>query len=214
MHFLRGGFGIELFVNGFLPWLVYSLAQPEMGRVHALMASAIPPIIWSAIELVRNRRLDALSILVLAGIGLSLAAFFGGGGYRMLQLREHLAPGVIALAFLGSVAIKRPLLVVIARAAVKRRSPEDAEKFEREIANERVRRLLTRLNLGIGFLLLLQVVIAVILVFALPIREFLIVSPIINYTIAGLFLGAMLYMKPKLVAALKAAKQDRNESTA
>jgi hypothetical protein len=38
-RFLRSGFGIELFVIGFLPWLVYTRAQPELGRIDALIAA-------------------------------------------------------------------------------------------------------------------------------------------------------------------------------
>lgn len=113
---LRGGLGAAILVNAVLPWLVYTWAQPDLGRVHALMASALPPIAWSVIQLVRKKRIDALSMFALAGIGLSLAAFFGGGLYRMLGLREHRVTGVIGLAVLGSVAVNRPMVIVLARA--------------------------------------------------------------------------------------------------
>ncbi len=211
VRFIRSGQAVDMAINLVCPWLVYTLTEPSLGKVHALMASAIPPIIWSLIEFAWKRRIDALSILVLAGIGLSLLAFLGGGGYRMLQLREHLVPAVIALALLGSVAIKRPLLVVFARAAAKRISKEESEKLERELKNERVWRLVNRLNLFIGAFLLLQVAIAVSLIFILPIKEFLIVSPIVNYTMLGLLAGAFLYFKPRIVAVFKAAKQSQPE---
>lgn len=212
--FIRSGHAVEMVINIAGPALVYYWAEPSLGRVHALIASAIPPIVWSVIQLIRNRRLDALSMIVLGGIALSLLAFFGGGGYRMLQLREHLLPALTAFVFIGSVAIKRPLFVAIARSVARRASHEKAEKLEQELKNEHVMRLLSRLTLAIGFILLLEVVIAVILVFAIPVKEFLVVSPIINYTIAGLFLAGLLYLKPKLKAAFKEAGQDRPESSA
>lgn len=210
--FVRSGQAVEMAINIAGPALVYYWAEPSLGRVHALMASAIPPIIWSVIQLIRKRRLDALSMIVLGGIALSLLAFLGGGGYRMLQLREHLVPAVIALVLLGSVAIGRPLLVVLARSAAKRISHKEAEKLERELKSERVVRLITRLNLGVGFLLLLQVVIAVILIFVLPVQEFLVVSPIVNYTMMGLALACLLYLKPKLIAVFKEAEQRQPEA--
>ena len=213
---LRGGFVFELFVNGFLPWLVYTWAEPGMGRVHALMASAIPPIAWSIVEFVRKRRIDAFSIFVLAGIVLSLLAFFGGGSYRMLEMREHLVNGVIALALLGSVVIKRPILAVLGRAMAIRKSPADAEKFERKLKNPRVVRLMTRLTLGMGLLLLVKCAIVVGLVFTLPVREFLIVSPILSYALIGLVLMGALYAKrhvaPKLRAELAEAEQRKQKS--
>lgn len=213
INFIRSGHAADLAVNLLGPWLVYSWTEPNLGRVHALMASAIPPIIWSVTELIRKRRLDALSLIVLGGIALSLLAFVGGGGYRMLQLREHLVPAVIAFLFIGSAVIKRPLLVVLARSATKRLPPEKAAKAERELKDAHKIRLVTRLNLGLGLFLLLQVVVAVILVFVLSVKEFLIVSPIVNYAVLGLLLACTLYMKPKLVAIFKEAEQGQSESS-
>ncbi|MGA7965039.1 MAG: VC0807 family protein [Gammaproteobacteria bacterium] len=210
--FMRSGHAADMVINLVGPWLVYSWAEPSLGRVHALMASAIPPIIWSVIQLIRNRRLDALSMIVLGGIALSLLAFFGGGGYRMLQLREHLLPAVTAFVFIGSVAIKRPLFVAVARSVARRMSHEKAEELERKLKKEYVVRLLTRLTLAIGFVLILQVVIAVILVFTIPVKEFLIVSPIINYTMAGLLVAGLLYLKPKMTAAVKDSEQAEPEA--
>lgn len=213
IRFVRSGHAAEMVVNVVGPYLVYTWAEPSLGRVHALMISAIPPIVWSVIELIRNRRLDALSMIVLGGIALSLLAFFGGGSYRMLQLREHLVPAVTALVFIGSVLIKRPLFVAIARAAARRASDGQADKLERDLKNERVLRLLSRLTLGIGFILLLQVIIAVILLFALPIKQFLVVSPIVNYAMAGLLVAGLLYLKPKMIAVFKDARQAELEAS-
>jgi len=204
---LRGGLGGAVLVNAVLPWLVYTWARPDLGRVHALMASALPPIAWGVIQLVRKKRIDALSIFALAGIGLGLAAFFGGGSYRMLELREHLVTGVTGLAILGSVAIKRPMVIVLARAAAKEKSQPEVEKFESRLKRPGVRHLLTRLTLGAGFFLLIETAIAIGLVFTLSIREFLIVSPILNYALLGLAVGALLiYFRPKLRAAFGEAE--------
>ncbi|HEX5419075.1 MAG TPA: hypothetical protein VFY39_03680 [Gammaproteobacteria bacterium] len=58
--------------------------------MHALMAASAPPIVWAIAEFARRRRIDALSILVLAGVGLSLLVYLSGGSVRVLQLREKL----------------------------------------------------------------------------------------------------------------------------
>ena len=97
--------GLELLVNFIGPFAIYSLLDPKYGDVKALMASSAPPIAWSLVEFIRRRRVDALSILVLAGIALSLLAFLGGGGVKFLQLREKLVTAAIGLVFLGSAAI-------------------------------------------------------------------------------------------------------------
>jgi hypothetical protein len=192
MFFLRNGFGIEILINMVLPWLIYMEAQPALGRVHALMVSALPPLAWSAVQLAVKKRLDALSILVIAGIVLSLAAFFGGGSFRMLELREHLVTGLIGLVFVGSVMIGWPLLDVLLRAMMQGKSQADAAVLARRLEN---RRQVRGLTLAIGSLLLLQTMVAISLVFTLPVRQFLIVSPLLSYALLGMFVGAVLYLR-------------------
>ncbi len=209
------GFGVEILVNFALPYLIYVQAKPEIGRVHALMASSLPPIAWSAVQLARKRRVDALSMLVIAGIGLSLLAFLGGGSFRFLELREHLVTALIGLVFIGSVAIKRPLVYELARATMERKSREDAEKFQKLRETQRFRRTMTVMTLAIGSLMLVQTAVAIYLVFTLPVREFLIVSPIVNYTIIGaLILGGFVYVKrQRHRAAVARAAQDQRVSS-
>lgn len=122
---------IELCVNVALPYFVYALAESHIGQVHALLAASLPPILWSAMEFAHKRRIDAVSLLVLAGIVLSLLAFFGGGSARFLQLRENLVTGLIGLAFLGSAAIGHPLIYHLARAGKLRESPAEANDLKR-----------------------------------------------------------------------------------
>jgi hypothetical protein len=205
-------FGVEALVNFALPYLIYIGAKPDLGRVHALMASSLPPIAWSAIQLVRKRRVDALSMLVVAGIGLSLIGFLGGGSFRFLELREHLVTGLIGLVFLGSAAIKRPLVYELSRAAMVRKSRAQAEKFEQLRDKPEFRRTMTILTLVIGFWMLAQTTVACILVFMMPVREFLIVSPVVNYVSLGaLFVGMFLYVRQrKRRAAAARAAQDQN----
>lgn len=204
MNLLRRDFVTEIIINAALPWLVYILAQPSMGSVHALMASSLPPLAWSALQFARKKRIDALSMLVLAGIGLSLVAFFGGGSFRTLELREHLVNGVIGLVFLGSAAVKRPILVVLVQSKMKGKTQVETAKLQ-SLLDER-RGLATRLTLVLGFLMLIETAIAVILVFSLPVREFLIVSPILNYAVLGFFVGVAMYTRLKARAAAAKAK--------
>ena len=93
---------VEGIVNFIGPYVIYALTKKDLGEVGALMASSAPPIIWSLIEFARHRRVDALSILVLAGIALSLLAFLGGGGPKFLQMRERMVTALIGLAFVVS----------------------------------------------------------------------------------------------------------------
>src|SRR4051812_76476 len=121
---------VEALVNFILPFVIYNYAEGPLGDVRALLASSAPPILWSLVEFARHRRLDALSVLVVCGIALSLLALLGGGGARFLQLREKLVTGAIGLAFLGSALIGKPLIYELARASMRRKSDGEAEQFE------------------------------------------------------------------------------------
>jgi hypothetical protein len=185
---------VEALVNFVLPFAIYSYAEAPLGDVKALLASSGPPILWSVVEFARHRRLDALSMLVLGGIALSLLAMLGGGGVKFLQLREKLVTGVIGLVFVGSALIRKPLIYELARASMRRKSEGEAQEFEALQVHAGFRRTMTAMTLVWGFGLLADVAVSVVLVFALSIREYLIVNPILGYgTIGGLSLWSALY---------------------
>ena len=178
--------GGEALVNFILPFALYTLTKASLGHVHALMASSAPPVAWSVVEFVRRRRVDALSLLVLAGIGLSLLAFLGGGGVRFLQLREKLVTGLIGLVFLSSAAFGRPLIYYLARATRTRRQAPDLADFEARRHDAGFKRAMKLMTLVWGFGLVADTAVGVVLVFTLSIRAYLIASPILGYSTMGL----------------------------
>ncbi|MFM0200068.1 hypothetical protein PQR53_09325 [Paraburkholderia fungorum] len=194
---LRPGFVLELAVNFLLPWLAYRLALPRLGETGALIASAVPPIVWSLIELVRFRRVDALSVMVVAGIVLSVAAMALGGSPRMLLLRESLVSGAVGVVFLLSLPMRRPLIFYLARATVAREMEGGAERFE-ALWRERpalvsAMRLMT-LVWGLG--LTGETALRAWMALTWPIERFLVVSPFIGYGIYGaLTLWTLWYRK-------------------
>jgi hypothetical protein len=185
---------VELAVNFVLPFVIYNYAQGPLGDVRALLLSSGPPILWSLVEFYRHRRLDALSLLVIGGIALSLLAMLGGGGARFLQLREKLVTGLIGLAFVGSALIGKPLVYELARATMRRKSESEAQEFEALQVHAGFRRTMTFMTLVWGFGLLADVAVSVALVFKLSIREYLVVNPILGYATTGaLALWTFLY---------------------
>jgi hypothetical protein len=193
---MLGSIAIELLVNFLLPYVIYVKAEVGIGQVHALLAASLPPIVWSVIEFARKRRVDAVSILVLAGIVLSLLAFLGGGSARFLQLRENLVTGLIGLVFLGSAAVGHPLIYQLALAQKSRQSQTEASRFESLRDKPRFRRTMTIMTLVWGFGLVAQTIVSCLLVFQISISHYLLVSPIIGYgTMGGLALWNFLYVK-------------------
>ena len=175
----------EVMVNFILPFVIYVWAEHPLGEVRALLASSAPPILWSLVEFARHRRIDALSMLVLAGILLSVLAVLGGGSVRFLQLREKLVTVVIGLIFLGSVILGRPLIYELARANMLRKSKAEAAQFEALRVHAGFRRTVTIMTLGVGVGLIADAGVSVLLVFTLSIRDYLIVGPVVGSALLG-----------------------------
>ena len=194
---LRGpAVGLEVAVNFALPILIFDYFKPSLGDVHALMASSGPPILWSVGLLIIKRRLDAVSMLALAGIALSLLAYLGGGGVRVLQLREKLVTVSIGLVFLISAAIRRPLIFYLARATILRRSATEAEQFVALRDNAGFRRVMTVMTLVWGIGLLAEAAVSTALVFMLSVHDYLIAGPLIGYgTMGALALWTFFYAR-------------------
>ena len=189
-----GHMAVEALVNFVLPLAIFTYAEAPLGDVRALLASSLPPILWSLVEFARHRRLDALSVLVVSGIALSLLAMLGGGGARFLQLREKLVTAVIGLLFVGSALIGKPLVYELARASMRRKSEDEAQQFEALQVHAGFRRTMTVMTLAWGLGLLADVAVSVVLMFVLSIRQYLLVNPILGYgTMGGLSLWSFLY---------------------
>jgi len=180
-----GNIGIEVLANLVLPYVIYRETVHSMGEVHALLAASLPPIVWSGIEFARKRRVDAMSMLVLAGIVLSLVAFLGGGSVRFLQLREKLVTAIIGLVFLVSAAIGRPLIYQLARANMRRKSQREAEEFEKLREHQRFRRSMTVMTLVWGLGLVAEAAVGCLLVVSISVQRFLLISPILGYGTMG-----------------------------
>jgi hypothetical protein len=194
--------GLEVAVNFVLPFVVYSYASGSLGQVRALLAASAPPILWSIGVFIRQRKIDAISVLVLSGIALSLLAFAGGGGVKFLQLRENLVSGLVGLVFLGSAAIGKPLISYLARAGARRRGNLEAIDALRDDPGFRRDMTVATLVWGLGLLAVCAV--NCVLVFLVTIREFLLISAPIGYAAIGLLTAWMFWFVPRAMRQAKA----------
>lgn len=206
------GLIIDLAVNVVAPVLLYDALSDPLGEVRALLASSAPPLLWGIGSFVRSRRVDALSVLAMIGIALSLLAFVGGGSAQMLQMREKMVTLLIGSAFLISAAIGKPLIYPLARATVARESAQALADFEAKRDDRLLRHTVMVMTLAWGVGLLVDVAVSVTLIYSITVEEYLIVGPIIGYgTIGSLTLWTMLYRRhrARFAAHARAAqKQD------
>ncbi|MBV8970388.1 MAG: hypothetical protein JO331_15200 [Verrucomicrobia bacterium] len=192
----RSGIGLVLLVGGYaLPFLIYTIARSSVGSVHALLIASLPStaliIIGFAGILIgwaRTRRIDAVTVIALAGVVLSLLAFVlgvAGGGVRFLQLRGQLAKAVIGFVFLVSAAINKPLIYQLSRATIKRRSSAEAASFEAMRDSPAFRRAMMIMTLAWGTGLVVEAAISYLLTFVLTDQQYLLARPIMDSSSIG-----------------------------
>lgn len=191
---------LELAANILAPWGVYSLMAPHYGDTLALIGSAAPPLLWSILELLWRRRLDAISTVVVTGILLTVVATAFGGSPKLLQIRENAVTGLIGLVFLATLFFERPLVYHLAAATFARQGPEAAARLADFVATARGALFFRHLTILWGLGLVIQTVVMVWLVYLWPIGRYLLLSPVIGYGILGLLLAGTFWYRRWLAA--------------
>jgi len=194
----------ELTANFLAPYLVYQLLDARYGDVDALIASAMPPLAWSVFELIKTRRLDAISVIVVTSILFTVGATAMGGSARLIQIRDALVTGVIGVIFLASLALKRPMIFYLARATMARNTAGGAAEFEAMWLRPGVPTTFRVLTAVWGVGLVFQTAVMCWLAWIWPISRYLLLSPVIGYGIFGLLMAWSLWYRAKKIALARA----------
>jgi hypothetical protein len=137
------------------PLAAYSgLRSAGLTAVTALLLSGVFPAAGVAIAVVRNRRLDVVGALVLAGIAVGTIAGLVSHSPRLLLVEGSVPTGVFGLACLGSLWARRPLMFSF---ALEFNGPDTAKgrEMSRLWQHEGFRRVFRIITVvwGVGFLL-------------------------------------------------------------
>jgi len=178
---VRGQIASLVLINAIAPYLVYELTEPYVGGLAALALSAVPPGIEGVWSVLRKRKLDVASALVLGGIAVSLVLVALGGTERVLLLRDSLITSVLGLAIAISAAFPRPILYYLFR---------QVQGVEPELRAMRV------LSVVLGVGLVLEMAVRTAMVLEMTTDRFLLLSPFVQYGMtAALVAWTALYMR-------------------
>lgn len=151
----------------------YLLRELGVDEWVALAAGGAVSGLVLVVGLVRSRRVDGAAAFMLGLFAFGLATSFLTGDARFLIAKDSLISLVLGLVFLGSLAARRPLVLVL----VAKTAPAVGQRYEESPAVRRTVRFATLLW-GAG--LLVEAALRVLLVYALPVDVMVVGSPVLG----------------------------------
>jgi hypothetical protein len=188
----------SIVINGVLPFLIYWALKTYTSSSDflALVASGVPSLIDSIAGVIRRKRIDFLSGIVLLGIAVSLITIALGGSPKVYLVRESFFTAAFGLAYLISLLFPRPLSFYFARYFATGNHPENIVWFNSLWQYPQFRHSMRVTTIVWGIAFLLEAVTRTYLVITLSTEQFLVISPIVLYGITGtLIVWTFLYSR-------------------
>ncbi len=113
----RSGAARMLLVDIVLPLFVFRMARAAgLAEVWSLVISGLPPAAGVFFDWQRRRQIEAVGVVVMGGITLSLVLALLSDDPKIILLEGALATAVFAVAHLLSIRMRRPLIFYFAQA--------------------------------------------------------------------------------------------------
>jgi hypothetical protein len=193
----------SLVLNFVVPVLAYRVFRPHVATsAEALALGAAIPVAFTLGTLIWRRRLDPLGLLSVISFGISIGvSWLSGGSSLALELQEPVVTGIIGLACLISVAVRRPLHLVVVR-YLGRTNP----RFARIAADPAAQRNSLIGTAMIGSVFLAHATVVTVMALTLPTSTFLTLSHPVGLAVFGAgLLGLFWYRHRRQAHPAKAA---------
>jgi hypothetical protein len=175
----------SILVNGVLVFVIYLLVKhfTSASDIVALVISAIPAMIFTVVGLLRQRQVDVFGAFALITIAISIFLTFITGDPKLYQIRESLLTVLFGLICLVSLLFPKPIWFYIIRYFATGNKPDQIAVFNTAWQYPRFRTYIRNVTIFWGLIYVVEFPIRLVLVYTLPIAQFLAISPIIFYGI-------------------------------
>lgn len=168
-----------------LPLIAFVVLVRTVGdATGALAITDGIPLLWVLIIGIWRRRLEVAGLIAVAVFAVALVVSIATGGNALpLELRRSVFPGAVGIACIGSLVLRRPLLVVVSARFAQAR-PDLAARRANPDAPQ-TRKVLTRLTAIVGTTALLDAAAQIVLALTVTTATFGVVARIASYVIIG-----------------------------
>ena len=182
---------VRLFAGLILPLAAYTAIRVAIGSATgALAITEGVTAAWLLLVAIVRRRIDPAAVLSTVTVGIALAAYaISGGDPLALKLRRGAVTGTIGIALLASIAVGRPLLILVIERVAKL-NPQRGPEMEAKLADPRRRRALTILTGIVGATFTLDGATQIALALTVPTGSFVADSTATRIAVLGI--GAVL----------------------
>jgi hypothetical protein len=183
---------LAIAINAILPVVLYTLIRPGVANdATALAISGFVPVMRVIFMWLWRRHVDWIGVLSIVGFAFALAvSAFSNGNSLLLKVHEQLLTGAIGVVFMISALIKKPLLVTILTAL-------RGNQFETS-NNPALFKRMTVITGGLGFVLLANAVIHVILALSLSTSAYLAASRVVTWIVLGSGIALLWWMRQSM----------------
>ncbi|MBW0105693.1 VC0807 family protein, partial [Pseudonocardia sp. KRD291] len=177
-----------ILLNVVVPIVVYDvLTGRGYGEVTALLLSGVGPLLDMLITIVRSRRVDEFSVVVLAFLAVGVVTSLLFSDPRLFLLKESVATGVFGVIMLGSLVVApRPLMFYFGRRFATGGVPARIEWWNGLWRFAGFRRTQWVITATWGTALLAEAVIRVVLTYTLPVATMVVVNNVAPLVVIGL----------------------------
>lgn len=189
------GWLTTIVLNVVLPIVTYDVLTGDgVGEVPALLLGGVWPALELGINLLRTRRVDEFSVLVLTFLFVGVISALAFNSPRLVLIKEGATTGLFGVALLGSLLAPKPLMFYFGRRFATNGVPARIEWWEGLWQYKGFRRSQRVLTAVWGVTLAGSAGICVALTFALPVATMVVVMNVVPYVVLGLLIvGTTIY---------------------
>jgi hypothetical protein len=182
----------SIIVDGVLVFVIYQLVKnfTSASDIVALIISAIPALIFTIVVLLLQRQVDFIGVFVLIVIAFSILLSLITADPKLLLIRESMLSVLFGIVCLVSLLFPKPIWFYIIRYFTTGNKPDQIAVFNTAWQYPLFRTYIRNVTILWGLLYVVEFPLRLILIYALPIAQFLAISPIIFY---GITIAAIAY---------------------